>query len=306
MPATDPSLADPAAGRRTDLAPALFVHPHPDDEAIACGGTIAAEVARGRRVVLVTCTGGEAGDNQSGIDLGGREMGDVRRDEMAAALRALGDPEHHWLGYRDSGMAVDEAGRVVPVADLHAEAFHLADLEEAAGRLAAIIREVRPAVVVSDDEAGTYGHPDHVKANAVTARAVELAADPGWGDGQPWRVARRVHHTLSHERMVRGHHAMLEEGLASPFGDAPIEDPSQLPFGVPGASVTTVVDVTDHLAAKRAAIRAHASQVGPDSFFLNVPDALERDFFGAEEYVIVDGDRADGDDADLFAGLDAA
>lgn len=284
--------------------PALFVHPHPDDESIACGGTIAAEVASGRRVVVVTCTGGEEGGNQSGIDLGGRSIGEVRRDEMAEAIRALGGPEHHWLGYRDSGMDLDADGRVVPVADLHPDAFHLADVDEAAGRLADLIRRVRPGVVVSDDESGTYGHPDHVKANVVTARAVELAADPAWGTGEPWQVARRVHQTLSRGRMAEAHNGMLALRLESPFGADAIDDPSLLPFGTPDDQVTTQVDITAQIATKRAAMAAHRSQIGPGSFFLNLPDDLERRFFGVEEYAIVAGVRAEGDDADLFAGLD--
>jgi len=130
----------------------LCVHPHPDDESIACGGLIARSVAAGHAVHVVTCTGGEQGENQSGIDLGGRDMGEVRHQEMAAAITALGGPRHHWLGYRDSGM-VGEPGND------HPEAFHGAALDEAAGRLARIVRAVRPHVVVSDDEQGTYGHP---------------------------------------------------------------------------------------------------------------------------------------------------
>ncbi len=288
------------------LASALFVHPHPDDESIACGGVIAASVAAGRRVCIVTCTGGEAGDNQSGIDLGGRSMGEVRRHEMAAALRELGSPEHEWLGYLDSGMDVDENGRVVVPADVPDGAFHLAELDEAAGRLARLVRRLRPDVVVSDDENGTYGHPDHVKANQVTARAVALAADSSWGDGEPWQVRRRVHHTLSHGRMLAGHRAMLEAGLASPFGDQPIDDTSNLPMGSPDDVVTTTVDIRDQLARKQAAMAAHASQIGPDSFFLNLPDEVTADFFGIEEFAIVEGERGPGDDHDLFAGLDDA
>ncbi|MFT5223753.1 MAG: N-acetyl-1-D-myo-inositol-2-amino-2-deoxy-alpha-D-glucopyranoside deacetylase, partial [Glaciecola sp.] len=194
------------------LAPAMFVHPHPDDESIACGGLIAASVADGRAVTVVTCTGGEVGENQSGIDLGGRSMGDVRRQEMAEAIVALGSPEHRWLGFWDSGMEMDD-GKIVAPAHQHVDSFHGADLDAAAGRLAQMIRQARPALVVSDDESGTYGHPDHIKANQVTVRAVELAADPQWGRGAPWRVARRAHHTLSQDRMIDGHNRMLEAGL---------------------------------------------------------------------------------------------
>lgn len=298
------AAASARTGVSVALAPALFVHPHPDDESISCGGVIAAEVARGRPVTIVTCTGGEAGDNQSGIDLGGREMPEVRRAEMEAAIEALGSPEHRWLGYWDTGMDVDEDGRPIAPEVQHENSFDRADLDEAARRLAGMIRELRPAVVVSDDESGTYGHPDHVKANRVTARAVALAADPDWDEGVPWRVARRVHHTISHGRMISAHNGILAAGAASPFGTDPIPEGSPLPMGVPDDVVTTAVDISDHLDVKRRAMAAHGSQIGPDSFFMNVPDEFARQMFGTEEFVIVEGRRAPGDDRDLFAGLD--
>lgn len=286
------------------LAPALFVHPHPDDESIACGGVIVAAARAGRPVTVVTCTGGEVGENQSGIDLEGRSMAEVRRQEMQDAIVALGSPEHRWLGYWDSGMVVNDQGVIVAPDDRHEHAFHDADVDEAAGRLAGIIRELRPALVVSDDENGTYGHPDHIKANVVTVRAVALAADPSWGEGAPWRVARRAHHTLSRGRMIEGHNRMLAEGVTSPFGEEPFPDDAPLPMGVPDEVITTRVDIREQLAAKREGMRAHRSQIGPDSFFLNVPDEVAEDWFGLEEFVIVDGQRAIGDDVDLFAGLD--
>lgn len=286
------------------LSHVLFVHPHPDDESIACGGVIVAAVASGRPVTIVTCTGGEVGENQSGIDLQGRDIAAVRRDEMADAIVELGSPEHRWLGYWDSGMEVTDDGSIVAPEDQHPNSFHLADLDEAAGRLATIIRQLRPSLVVSDDERGTYGHPDHIKANLVTVRAVELAADPTWGEGPAWRVPRRAHHTLSHGRMIAGHNRMLADGVASPFGDEPVVDGAALPMGVPDEQVTTSVDIRAHLAAKRRAMQAHRSQIGPDSFFLNVPEDSAADWFGIEEFVIVDGARMIGDDVDLFAGLD--
>ncbi len=281
----------------------LCVHPHPDDESIACGGLIARSVQAGHDVHVVTCTGGEEGENQSGIDLGGLEMLDVRRQEMADAIVALGSPTHHWLGYRDSGM-VDTA------ANAHAESFHGADLDEAAARLAAIVREVRPEVVVSDDENGTYGHPDHVKAHAVTNRALELAADPDAAlPGEPWRVAKRYVHTLARERLLAMHRTLLAAGLASPFGDAELSSVEDVPFGAPAELVTATVDVSDTLTVKQAAMAAHRSQIGPDSFFLNTPPELGPSMFAFEDYTLLVGEASPGPDGlehDLFAGLDGA
>lgn len=278
----------------------LCVHPHPDDESIACGGLIARALDRGHEVHVLTCTGGEEGDNQSGIDLGGRDMTTVRRDEMAAAVTALGGPEHHWLGYRDSGMAGEPSND-------HPEAFHGADLDEAAGRVARLLRQVRPHVVVSDDEHGTYGHPDHVKANRVVVRAVELAGHPTWEPAADpvWRVPKRYVHTMTRTRMFEAHRALVAAGLPSPFGDEEPASPDDFELGTDDAEVTTVVDVRDVLDRKRAAMAAHRSQIGEESFFLNVPDELAGEVFGTEEYALREGELG-GDERperDVFAGL---
>lgn len=276
----------------------LCVHPHPDDESISCGGVLARSVASGRRTIVVTCTGGEEGENLAGIDLGGRALEEVRREELADALTALGVEHHHWLGYRDSGM-VDTAGNA------HVDSFHRADLEEAATRLATILRQERPDVVVSDDEHGTYGHPDHIKAYAVTVRAVELAADPDAAvPGQPWRVAKRYVHALARGRLLAAHRAMLDAGLASPFGEQDL-DPQELTFGVDDEAVTTIVEVADHFDRKQAALRAHRSQIGEDSFFLNTPEELAGAFFGVEEFVLEAGEIGPNrPESDLFDGVD--
>jgi len=266
----------------------LCVHPHPDDESIACGGLLARSAAEGVRTVVVTCTDGEEGENLGGVALGDRSLTEVRRDELDAAVRVLGVSAHHRLGYRDSGMAG------TPGND-HPDCFHRADTGSAALRLAAIIRAERPTAVVSDDARGTYGHPDHVKAHAVTVRAVALAADPTAPlEGAPWTVARRAVHAYSHGRIRSAHDALAAAGLPSPFEDRPEE------FGTPDDAVTTRVDVSAHVGTKLAAMRAHASQFSPDSFFLNLADVAVEGFFGVEEFVIEDGARVAGDDEDLL------
>jgi N-acetyl-1-D-myo-inositol-2-amino-2-deoxy-alpha-D-glucopyranoside deacetylase len=276
----------------------LCVHPHPDDESIACGGVLARTVASGARAVVVTCTGGEEGDNLAGIDLGEEELVSHRRRELADALAALGVRDHHPLGFRDSGM-LDTPGND------HPDSFHRADLEVAGLRLAAIIRAERPDVVVSDDENGTYGHPDHIKANRVTIRAVELAADPSAPlDGDPWQIAKRYVHTLGRGRLLTAHEAWLDAGLPSPFGEGPIEDEQDVPFGVPDERVTTEIDVAAFLDAKRAALAAHRSQIGADSFFLNTPPEFIGGFFGIEQFILEFGELGGvGLEDDLFAGI---
>jgi N-acetyl-1-D-myo-inositol-2-amino-2-deoxy-alpha-D-glucopyranoside deacetylase len=283
-----------------DVPTLLCVHPHPDDESIACGGLLAATVAAGRRAVVVTCTGGEEGENLAGIDLGDEDLVSHRRRELADALAALGVEEHHWLGYRDSGMAGTAAND-------HPDSFHRAPLDEAAARLANLIRQVRPHVVVSDDEQGTYGHPDHVRAHLVTIRAVELAADPTADlPGEPWQVGKRYVHALGRSRLERMHRALTDAGLASPFGSADLAA-TEIPFGVDDDRITTEVDVRDVLARKRAAMAAHRSQIGADSFFLNLPDGLMRDAFAVEQFVLEQGPTpASLPETDLFAGIDGA
>jgi N-acetyl-1-D-myo-inositol-2-amino-2-deoxy-alpha-D-glucopyranoside deacetylase len=277
----------------------LCVHPHPDDESIACGGVLARAAAEGVRTVVVTCTGGEEGENLAGIELGDRPLAEHRRTELAAALRELGVAGHHWLGYRDSGMAGSAS-------NAHPDSFHAAELEEAARRLAAVLRAERPAVVVSDDRSGTYGHPDHVKAYHVTVRAVALAADPHAPvAGDPWRVAKRYVYTLPQGELLATHQQLLAAGLPSPFGTEPIGSVEDLPLGTPDDQVTTVVDVRAWLERKRAAMAAHRSQIGPDSFFLNTPAELAERVFAAEAFVLEDGPLGvqGGLEDDLFAGL---
>ena len=298
-----PRTCGPTRSHPVEHRPTLLcVHPHPDDEAIACGGVLAKAAGSGARTVVVTCTGGEEGENLAGIDLGDEDLVTHRRRELADALAALGVREHVYLGYRDSGMAGTAPNE-------RPDSFHRADLDEAAVRLARIIRRVQPDVVVSDDEHGSYGHPDHIKAHQVTVRAVDLAADPDAPvDGAVWQVPKRYVHTLTESRLLAMHRGLLAAGLPSPFGDTEVAGADDLPFGSPDEVVTTVVDVAPYLPAKRAALVAHRSQIGEDSFFLNTPDDLAGVAFGTEEFVLEDGTPGvpDGEvEDDLFAGLTA-
>ncbi len=278
----------------------LCVHPHPDDESISCGGVLARAADTGVRTVVVTCTGGEEGENLAGIDLGGEDLVSHRRRELADALAALGVTRHHQLGYRDSGMAGTPANE-------RPDSFHRAPLDEAASALAAIIRQERPQVVVSDDAGGGYGHPDHIKANRVTVRAVALAADPDADvPGDPWQVTKRYVHTLAKGRLLATHRALVGAGLPSPFGEGHLDDVGDLPFGTDDDVVTTEVDVGPWLERKRAAMAAHRSQIGEDSFFLNAPDTLIGELFAVEQFVLEDGPRGEdtGRESDLFDEID--
>lgn len=268
----------------------MCVHPHPDDETLACGGVLVKAAAAGHRSVVVTCTGGEEGENLGGIDLAGRSLTDVRRDELAHALGVLRVSAHYWLGYRDSGMAGSPA-------NTHPESFAAAPVDEAARRLAVMIRKERPDVLVSDHEDGTYGHPDHVKAHQVTVLAHALAADPHAPiDGDVWDVPKRYVHTLSRQRLQTVADGLKKHGLASPFPDGGVT------LGVDESRITTRVDVSDVRGVVAEAIACHASQVGQDSFFFNIPEPYASALFDVEEFMLASG-PVSGDETDLFAGL---
>lgn len=288
----------------------LAVHAHPDDEVIATGGVLARAAAEGRRTMVVTCTDGRRGEIVGeGMDADAirPRLAEVRADELADALAILGVAEHAFLGYHDSGMDAEASDHGVMVGAEGAadpDSFWRADLHEAVGRLVAVIRRFRPSVVVTYDAFGGYGHPDHVQAHRVSVLAVEAAGVPVlYPDAGPaWHVAKTYLSTFPRSTIAQANAAFAAAGLPSPFGDA--TDPDQIPMGTPDELVTTTVDVRDHLDVKQRALRAHATQIAPDSFFMNVPDAMVDAFYGTEWFTrrsatvpVADGET------DLFAGL---
>ncbi|MDW5326258.1 N-acetyl-1-D-myo-inositol-2-amino-2-deoxy-alpha-D-glucopyranoside deacetylase [Plantactinospora sp. KLBMP9567] len=292
--------ADPARPARR----LLLVHAHPDDEAIGTGATMAYYAAAGAGVTLVTCTLGEEGEIHVPALHGlaateADQLGGYRITELAAACAALGVRDHRFLGgagrYRDSGMMG------LPTND-HPRAFWRADLDEAAGHLVEIMREVRPQVLVTYDPNGFYGHPDHIQAHRVAMRAAELAAAEGFGPDKIYWTA-----------MPR---SVLEAGLAA-FADAAdnpfagTEQPDDLPFGTPDEQIAARIDGTDRHAAKEAAMRAHATQIPDNSWLYSIASNFGGEFMGVEYYTLAVGSRGPGSgpygwEDDLFAGLPVA
>ncbi len=278
----------------------LCVHAHPDDEVIATGGVLLRAAASGRPTAVVTCTGGElgeiVGEGMDPVAVRPR-LAAVRRAELAEALRLLGAGEPRLLGYRDSGMA-GTAGNDDP------RSFWRAPFDEAVARLVAEIRAVRPEVVVTYDAHGLYGHPDHVQAHRVGIVAAEACAMAQLypAAGPAWRVPKVYLATVpwSFTRFATASLARL--GLPSPFADP--ADPGEAVVGVPDAWVGATVDVRDQVGRKLAALRAHASQVGPRSFFLNLPEDLHDAAYGTEWFLRHRSDVAVPDhEDDLFTGL---
>jgi N-acetyl-1-D-myo-inositol-2-amino-2-deoxy-alpha-D-glucopyranoside deacetylase len=278
----------------------LCVHAHPDDEAISTGGVLLRAADRGFDTAVVTCTAGERGEI-AGEGLDPEEvrprLGEVRRAELAAALAVLGAGEPRLLGYRDSGMLGDK-GNADP------RSFWQADFDEAVGRLVAQIRALRPAVLVTYDAFGLYGHPDHVQAHRVALVAAEAAAVPALhpAAGDPWRVTKVYQATVPRSFTRALHAALMARGLPSPFAPE-----GGIPVGSPDDLVTTVVDVRAVVERKLAALHAHRSQLGPDSLFLNVPDDLVEAAFGTEWFVRQRSDVAvPHTEDDLMTGLPAS
>ncbi|MGI9018177.1 MAG: N-acetyl-1-D-myo-inositol-2-amino-2-deoxy-alpha-D-glucopyranoside deacetylase [Euzebya sp.] len=285
----------------TDAPGLLAVHAHPDDEVIATGGVLARAAAEGRRVKVVTCTDGARGEIVgAGMDPDEirPRLAEVRAGEIANALAALGVDDHQFLGYADSGMmGVD--GNHDPAC------FWRADLHQAVGRLVAIIRDFRPAVVVTYDAFGGYGHPDHIQAHRVCTLAVEAATMKALYPeaGAPWRTAKLYFASLPKSAIAQANRMFAANGLPSPFGE--YDDPADIPMGIDDELITTRVDVTDFMDAKQTALKAHVSQIDLDSFFMNVPDEMMEGFYGTEWFVrrISEVDVPQGIEDDLFAGL---
>jgi len=287
----------------------LLVHAHPDDETINNGATMAKYVASGTHVTLVTCTLGEEGEIVApGLEhLAAQHedgLGQHRIGELAAAMRALGVTDHRFLGgpgrYRDSGMMG------VPAND-RPDCFWRADLEEAAAGLVEIVREVRPQVLVTYDENGGYGHPDHIQAHRVALRACELAGDPSFGPdlGATWQI-RKVYYCAFPRSVLEAGIAALRAVGDSSFSQ--FESARDADFVVDDELVTTAVDAIDYVEAKMAAMRAHATQIAVDGAFFALSNNLGQQVFGAEFYRLVRGelgprDGADGRESDLFAGV---
>ena len=274
----------------------MAVHAHPDDEAISTGGVLARYADEGLRTVLVTCTGGEVGEIADPSLATPENLAEVRKRELRTAVEILTVGQLYLLGYRDSGM--------VGTADNdHPASFHRASLEEATGKLVALIRRERPQVLVTYDDNGFYGHPDHIKANRITVAAFEAAADPARYPeaGPPWQPLKLYYVAIPRSALETFGRLMREAGIEPPSDLLEEQDP---PFGTPDELVTTYVDVSQQVERKHRALLAHATQMGPEVFFAKLPASLFNVVFGIETFQLVKSlVAAPKEEDDLFAGL---
>ncbi len=277
------------------MATAVFLHAHPDDEALATGGTMARLADAGHRVVLVVATHGEEGEPVPGVLADGEPLGDRRTAEVADAAAILGAARVEFLGYRDSGMDGDPANG-------HPDCFWQADVIAAAERLGGLLDGEDPDLLVVYDPSGGYGHPDHIQVHRVGVRWASAAG------GVPVRWV-----TMNRDAIRSAIDRAVDE-FAS--GQATWADEEMLElrrqrvevdtFGMADAEITHAVDVTAVISRKRDAIRAHASQVAADSFFLSMPDETFTATFGTEWFVDPGrprNGRMQSDD--LFTGITA-
>ena len=248
----------------------VFLHAHPDDEALATGGTMARMADEGHRVVLVVATSGEEGEPVPGVLATGESLGDRRVAELAEAAEILGVERLVNLGYRDSGMVGEDANG-------HPDCFWQADVDEAAAYLASALADESPDVLVVYDPDGGYGHPDHIQGHRVGHRWAEMADI----DRVRWVTMNRDAIRTSIEAALADEDSWSDDGMLELRRDR-AESES---FGMPDAEITHAIDVSTVIGRKRAAIAAHASQIAPESFFLAMPDEQFASAFGTEWFV---------------------
>lgn len=287
----------------------LLVHAHPDDETIGNGTTMAKYATEGAHVTVVTCTLGEEGEvipPELAHLASDRDdsLGQYRIGELAAAMAELGVRDHRFLGgpgrYRDSGM-------MGAATNERQDCFWQADLDEAAGHLVRVLREVRPQVLITYDTNGGYGHPDHIQAHRVAMRGAELAADPDVHPelGPAHAVAATYWNVMPRSVLEEGFARMRAAGRESPFpGIASADD---VPGVVDDAQVHAAIDGSEHAERKRAAMVAHATQIAVDGPFFALSNEKGQPLPSVEFYRRVHGSSpptAEGAWADdLFAGL---
>ena len=279
----------------------LLVHAHPDDETINNGVTMAKYADLGAQVTLVTCTRGEEGEVlvselASLASDKDDKLGEHREIELKDAMVELGIKDFRFLGapskkWRDSGMMGTPAND-------RGDVFWQADLDEASNELVKIILEIKPQVLITYDEFGGYGHPDHIKAHRVAMRAAELAANQGW------QVNKIYWNTMPRSVIQMGIEKMKEVG--SDFFGA--ESADDLPFAKPDELVSTVVNAPEYVPAKLAAMKAHATQISVDGPFFALSNNLGLSVWGDEYYTLVKGEKAapfdaNGRELDIFAGI---
>lgn len=302
----------------------MAVHAHPDDEVVFTGGTLALYHDRGVRTVLVTATNGEEGEIHD-PDLDPEEarprLGQIRRGELRKAVEILQIDELELLDYRDSGMAGTEAnGRP--------ENFHNADPNEATDKLVALVRKHRPQILITYDENGSYGHPDHIKCNVITKAAFERAGDASYRPelGAAWQPSKLYYTHWADENWEKAAQMLKERGMKLPWEDEPQDEDHEHKSDEEGLAehqeeveeakeahtepayvpppVTARIDVLEVFPRKRDATFVHRTQFSPEGMFKTMPEDIAQVATGEEHYSLVESRvEAPEQENDLLAGL---
>ncbi len=289
----------------------LTLHAHPDDEASKGAPTLAKYKAEGVHTVLVCATGGEEGDLQNpslrepGQPFAGLTpeeekamLAELRPLELARSAEIIGFDVVAMLGYRDSGMVDTPPNE-------HPDSFHMAPLDEAVGRLVAVIRQERPQVIITygDDQRG-YPHPDHVKVHDISLPAFERAGDPAWYPeaGEPWQPLKLYYTVWSKARLMAVHEGMIRHRGESPYEQDWLDRPGH------DDRITTKIDVGEFLWARSGALRAHATQVDPsEPWWFGLTDEQLAEVYPWEDWILARslvGEPPEGThESDLFAGV---
>ena len=278
----------------------MAVHAHPDDESSKGAAAMARYVGEGVDVLVVTCTGGERGDVLNPRLAGNpdvlRDMPEVRRREMAAAVEILG-VRHEWLGFVDSGLPEGD-----PLPPLPEGCFALQPLHVAAEPLVHLVRRFRPHVITTYDENGGYPHPDHVMCHRVSMEAFRTAGDPEMypGPEEPWQPLKLYYNQTFHKaRLTAFHEALLHVGRESPFAEwlARWEDREE-------REITTRVRCGEYFPVRDRALLAHATQVDPDGSFFAIDHELAARVWPTEDYELaISHVPTEIPEDDLFAGI---
>jgi mycothiol conjugate amidase Mca len=265
----------------TDLT-VMLVHAHPDDECLSTGGILARYASEGVRTVLLIATGGEEGEivvPELDTPENHANLRAIRDAELACSAGHLAVGVLERLGYRDSGMDGTEANQ-------HPDSFHMADKALATAHLVALVRRYRPQVLVSYDERGGYGHPDHIACHQITLAAWDAAGDAARFPeaGEPWEPKKLYYTSFPRTRVYRAWELMRERGMKTPLDD-PEFDVTR--FTVEDERVTTQVPIHAFLPQKRAAIACHVTQISSENPFVSLPEDIAQDLFGYEYFIRV-------------------
>ncbi len=277
----------------------MVVHAHPDDECIGTGGIFARYSVEGIRTVLVTCTLGEEGEivvPEWDTPENHARLAEIREQELLAAVKHLGINHLEILPYRDSGMMGTPSNQ-------HPECFAQADLDEATGRLVRLVRQYRPHILMSYNEEGGYGHPDHITAHKITVAAYEAAANPAQYQeaGEPWSPTKLYYISFRRALWLKVWPLMRERGIKTPLDDEGF-DTSRF---VDDPRINAVIDVRAYLPQKLAALREHRTQIRDDWFWLAIPEDLRDEMFNSEYFIRIASrvPVSEAVETDLFAGL---